>query len=183
MVFRGWRKVVMGLPLLHPCQEVIAMVLLDMLEGIDFLKEFPPEYLGNIAAIGELREYPADAVLFEQGKESCHVYLLVSGKVELEMRVADVGLMPIQEVAPGELLGWSPVLEVGPMTATARARTPCRVIALNVRRLQEMCKQAPEFGMEFLRRAAATAATRLSSTRLRLLNLVSVASAGSNGMA
>ena len=150
------------------------MVLLDMLEEIDFVKDFAPEYLGYLAALGELREYPPDTVLFEEGKESYHVYLLVTGKVELAMRVPGVGSMPIQTVGAGELLGWSPVLQLGPMTATARALTRCRIVVLNVRRLLEICEEAPHFGMEFLRRTSATMAQRLSATRLRLLNLLSV---------
>lgn len=159
------------------------MVLLDTLDEIDFVKGLAPESRGCLAAIGELREYPPGTVLFQEGKESYHVYLVLSGKVELEMRVPGVGPMPIQTVGPGELLGWSPVLQLGPMTATARALTRCRVVALGVRRLLELCEETPQLGMEFLRRTSATMAGRLSATRLRLLHLLSVSCAASNGVA
>jgi CRP-like cAMP-binding protein len=156
------------------------MVLLDMLEEIDFVKDFAPEHLGYVAAIGELREYQPDMVLFQEGKESPFVYLVLSGKVELEVRVPGVGAMPIQTVGPGELLGWSPLLRLGPMTATARTLTHCRVVVLSVRRLLEICEEAPHFGMELVRRAAVTMSRRLAATRLRLLNLLSVSCVGSN---
>jgi CRP/FNR family cyclic AMP-dependent transcriptional regulator len=170
-------------PFSCPDEEVNAMVLLDMLDDIDFLKGLAPEARGYLAAIGELREYPPGTVLFQEGKESCQVYLVSSGKVELEMRVPGVGAMPIQTVGPGELLGWSPVLQLGPMTATARALTRCRVVAFNVRRLLDRCEEMPPLGMEFLRRTSATMAQRLNATRLRLLNLLSVSCAASNGAA
>ena len=63
------------------------MVLLDTLEGIGFVKGLAPESLGYLAAIGELREYLPGMLLFQEGTESYHVYLVLSGKVELEMRV------------------------------------------------------------------------------------------------
>jgi CRP/FNR family cyclic AMP-dependent transcriptional regulator len=159
------------------------MVLLEMLEEHAFLKDIAPEYLGYLAAIGELREYLPDTILFQEGKESYYVYLLLDGKVELEMRVPGVGMMPIQTLGPGELLGWSPALKLGPMTATARTLTRCRVVALNVRRLLEICEESPHFGMEFMRRAAATTSHRLAATRFRLLNLLSVACSTGAGVA
>jgi CRP-like cAMP-binding protein len=107
----------------------------------------------------------------------------LGGKVELEVRVPGVGAMPIQVVGPGELLGWSPVLQLGPMTATAQALTRCHVVAFDARRLLERCEEAPQFGMEFLRRTSATVAQRLGATRLRLLHLLNVSCAASNGVA
>jgi CRP-like cAMP-binding protein len=158
------------------------MVLPDMLEEVDFLKGIPDAFLPYVAAIGELREAEPGTVLFQEGKESCSVFLLLSGKVELTMRVAGVGTMSIQTVGPGELLGWSPLLGLGAMTATGRTLARCRLVALNVRRMRELCDEAPQFGLEFLRRTAATMAQRLSATRLRLLSLVSVASPESSGV-
>jgi CRP-like cAMP-binding protein len=158
------------------------MVLLDTLDDIDFVKGLAPEARGYLAAIGELREYPPGTILFQEGKESYFVYLVLSGKVELEMRVPGVGPMPIQTVGPGELLGWSPVLQLGPMTATAQTLTRCRLVAFNVRRLLEVCEETPQLGLEFVRRTSATMAQRLSATRLRLLNLLSVSCAAANGV-
>jgi CRP-like cAMP-binding protein len=158
------------------------MVLLDILEEVDFLKDLPAEFLGYVASIGELREYPPGTVLFQEGKESCYVFLVLGGKIELDMRVPGVGAMPVQTVGPGELVGWSPLLRLGPMTATGRTLSPCRVVALNVRRMLELCDDAPQFGMEFLRRTAATEAKRLSATRGRLLGLLSVAGGEGSGV-
>ena len=75
----------------------------------------------------------------------------------------------LQTAGPGELLGWSPVLGLGPMTATARTLTPCRLIAIDAGRIVELGKQDPLFGNEFLRRTAIALAKRLNATRLQLL--------------
>jgi CRP-like cAMP-binding protein len=77
--------------------------------------------------------------------------------------------VPIQTVGRGELLGWSPVLGLGPMTATARTRMWCRLIALDVGRIRDLCRDEPHFGVEFFQRLAVALARRLHATRLRLV--------------
>jgi CRP-like cAMP-binding protein len=145
------------------------MVLLDMLEDIDFLRGLAPEYLGHIASLGQLQEHPADTVLFREGEGCGHVYLVSQGEIVLEIEVPGKGPMPIRTAGPGELVGWSPVIGLGPMTATGRTRTRCRVVALDVGRLRALCQRNPTFGMEFIRRTAVALAQRLHGTRLRLL--------------
>jgi CRP-like cAMP-binding protein len=145
------------------------MVLLDMLEDLDFLRGTPPEHLGHLAALGQLQEHPAGTVLFREGEVSHHVYLVHQGEVLLEVQVPGRGPAPIQTVGPGELLGWSPVLRLGPMTATARTLSRCRLVALDAGPLLALCQRDPAFGLEFLRRTAAAIGRRLHGTRLRLL--------------
>lgn len=145
------------------------MVLLDTLEDITFLHDLAPEYRSFIASVGRLKEYAAGAVLFRAGQDAADVYLLCRGIVALEISGPGGEPAAIQTVGPGELLGWSPLLGLGPMTATARAVTPCRAVALAADRLLALGKHDPRFGMELLRRAAAVLARRLAGTRRRLL--------------
>jgi CRP-like cAMP-binding protein len=144
------------------------MVLLDMLEDLEFLRGMSPDDLGRVRALGELEEYPPGTVLFHEGQACYHVYLVLSGQVSLAVD-GPGGKKAVGTVTPGELLGWSPLLGLGPMTATARAVTRCRLVALDVRSLLRQVEQAPQFGVEFLRRTAATMSQRLASTRHRLV--------------
>jgi CRP-like cAMP-binding protein len=145
------------------------MVLLDMLEDIDFLRGLTPEYLGHIAALGQLQEHPANTVLFREGEGCGHVYLVGRGEIALEIQVPGKGPMLIRTAGPGELVGWSPLIRQGPMTATARTLTRCRLIALDVGGMLALCQRDPAFGMELIRRTAVALARRLHGTRLRLL--------------
>jgi tetratricopeptide (TPR) repeat protein len=80
--------------------------------------------------------------------------------------------MTIQTVGPGRLVGWSPLLAQAPMTATARAVLPCRLIALNALQVLEACARNPSFGVEFMRRTALALSRRLQATRRQLLEAV-----------
>jgi CRP-like cAMP-binding protein len=140
-----------------------------LLEKLSFLEGFPPEYLEPLAKTGTVVEVPADDVIFEEGQKSPNIYVLVEGKAALEVWLAGQGATVIQTVGPGRLLGWSPVLGQGTMTATARAILPCRLVALNAMRVLDVCGQNPSFGMEFMRRTALALARRLRATRLQLV--------------
>ncbi len=145
------------------------MVVLETLEKLSFLEGFPPNYLKPLAAVAEVVSVPADEVLFREGEKSPCIYLLISGKVALEIWAAGNGATRIQTVGPGKLLGWTPILTQGPMTARAIALEPCRLVAINAMQVLDACTQNPRFGMEFMRRTAIALSRRLHATRQQLL--------------
>ena len=77
-----------------------------------------------------------------------------TGNVALEVRVTGGSEQRVNTVGPGDLLGWSPVLNQLPMTAGARALTPVRLIALDAAKVLALCQQDPRFGFTFMRRTA-----------------------------
>ncbi len=141
------------------------MILLEELAEVDFVRGLLPEYIQRIARLARLQEYLADSVLFREGEACPFVYLLLRGIVILEMTVSGRGTVPIQAVGPGDLLGWSPLLRLGPMTATARTLTRCRLAALDAAQLLVLSEHEPRFGMEILRRTATAVARRLRAAR------------------
>jgi CRP-like cAMP-binding protein len=145
------------------------MVSIETLEHLGFFEGFPPEYLTPLAGVARLIDVPAGEVLFSEGQKSANVYVVVEGKVALEIGLPSRGTATIQTVGPGKLLGWSPLLSQASMTATARAVEPTRLIAINALQALETCVRNPSFGMEFLRRTALALSRRLSATRLQLL--------------
>jgi CRP/FNR family transcriptional regulator, cyclic AMP receptor protein len=151
-------------------QEDRSMVALETLEKLDFLQGFPPVYLQPLAAVAEVVNVAADEVLFREGEKSPCIYLVISGKVALETWVRGNGATRIQTVGPGKMLGWTPILTQGPMTAQAVALEPCRLVAINAMQVLEACAENPRFGMEFMRRTAIALSRRLRATRQQLLD-------------
>jgi CRP-like cAMP-binding protein len=145
------------------------MVLLDKPENLTFCKGMPEDYLKRLVLAGQVKDYRAGAYLFREGVHSSEVYLLADGQVALEASLPSRDPVRIQTVGPGELLGWSPLLGLGYMTASAVALTPCRVLALEVGRVLTLAREDPPFGLEFMQRVAVTLARRLNATRIQLL--------------
>jgi CRP-like cAMP-binding protein len=141
------------------------MVLLEELEGCGCLRHFAPEHWPQVASMAQLQEHAAGACVFSEGHSPGHVYLVLEGEVALEVRVPDGVAVRAHRLGPGDLLGWSPVLGLGPMTATARALTRCRLAALDVAQVQALSEQDARFASEVLRATAKALAERLRALR------------------
>ena len=83
------------------------MVPPETLKHIQFLQDFSDDYLQQLAEMAEIKEFPADGVVFREGQQSSSVYLVVQGNLALEFNVPSRGDMQFQTLGAGELLGWT----------------------------------------------------------------------------
>src|SRR5947209_3086233 len=128
--------------------------LVETLRRMRFLEDAAPEELRQLASAARLEDHDSGALIFGEGQRVAHIFLVAEGSVSLESCLARKGCHRLQRVGPGELLGWSPVLGRGPMTATARAVSAVRLLALDAERVLALCAQDPTFGVFFMRRTA-----------------------------
>lgn len=151
--------------------EIMADDLPGVLREIRFLHDFPDAYLEPLASVASLRRCPPGTVVFREGQRESNIHLVVEGSVSLECCTAGTGCRRLHTVGRGELLGWSPVLGLGAMTATARVLDPTILLVIDARQLAALCEHNPRFGYEFMRRTALALSQRLSATRLQLLDV------------
>ena len=145
--------------------------LIETLRQVRFLQGLGPMHLEQIGQIARLRDLDEDHLIFRQGDPAQYIYLVVSGNVSLEMCAAGTGCQQILTLGPGELLGWSSVLEQIAYTARARAVDRTRLVEINVAQLLTICDRDPQFGYEIMRQVALALAKRLSATRMQLLDV------------
>lgn len=143
----------------------------EYLRTLAFLAPATDDELRQLVPAARIEQYPAGSVLFREGDELFEVFILTAGSVSLEIDGPDRRPRRIQTIGPGELLGWSPLLGSGPMTAGARATSEVRVISLDSRVLLGVFDADPRFGYHFMKRTAAAIAARLTATRLQLLDV------------
>ena len=143
----------------------------ELLKSLTFLAPATDDELRRLAPAARAERHAAGTVLFREGDYLSRVFVVTAGTVALEINGADHRPRRFQTVGPGELLGWSPLLGSGPMTASARALTDATVVALDAAAVLALCEQDPKFGFHFMRRTAAALAARLSATRLQLLDV------------
>lgn len=147
------------------------LTVTETLRGIQFLRDLPDDLIVQLAGVAQVVELPADTVIFRQGEAASTLHLVIEGNISLEICAPGVGCKRILTIGPGELLGWSPLLEQGRLTATARTITEVRTVAFSGPQVLAICEQNPRFGYEFMKRAALALAKRLSATRLQLLDI------------
>jgi CRP-like cAMP-binding protein len=143
----------------------------EFLKALAFLAPATDDELRLLVPTARVEQRSAGTVLFREGEHTPSVFIVTAGTVALEVNGPDHRPRRFQTVGAGELLGWSPLLGGGPMTASARALTDVRVVALDSRAVLDLCDHDPRFGFQFMKRTAAALAARLSATRLQLLDV------------
>ena len=59
--------------------------LVEILKGHVFLAGFRPEHIDRLAALSNEVHFDRDQIIFREGDESSFLYLILSGKVALEV--------------------------------------------------------------------------------------------------
>ena len=139
-----------------------------------FFGDMPSESLGGVARLAQVVELAPHKRLFEQYDLAKNVYIVISGQVSLVICETPDSCRQIAALGEGELIGWSPIVGRARLADTAVTITPFKALCFDGKELMEFAAANPEFGFAFMRKAAATLASRLSATRLHLLELSGV---------
>jgi CRP-like cAMP-binding protein len=118
--------------------------------------------------------FDARQLIFREGEEANHFYLVREGKLAVELFAAERGAITILTVGAGEVLGWSWLVPPYRWKFDARALEPTRAIALDGKCLRIKAEQDHDLGYELLKRVAHIMEERLQATRLQLLNVYEV---------
>jgi CRP-like cAMP-binding protein len=98
--------------------------------------------------------------LFREGDKGENMYVLLEGEIEILL-----GDFVLETVGQSALIGEMALIHDSPRTATAVAKTPCRLAEINRRRFHFLVQQTPHF---------ATHVMKTLADRLRHMNAVAV---------
>lgn len=104
------------------------------------------------------RDFPAGAVLFEEGQPGDYMYVVQSGEVEIRRQVGET-LRVLAVLPPGEFFGEMAILNGRPRSATAVCKTAARLLVIEGRTFEAMLRARPEIAMRIIK----SLATRLES--------------------
>lgn len=152
-----------------------------VLEELHFTATLPPDVVDYLAEISSLVVYSPGMVIFREGITDDNLYLVRSGRLALDMNVPGRGAVRILTLGPGEMVGWSALMDHGKMSASAVAVDDCEVIVAPADQLRQLCEENCEFGFHLMRQMAAALSKRLIATRLQLLDLFAEVSAPIHG--
>jgi CRP/FNR family transcriptional regulator, cyclic AMP receptor protein len=100
--------------------------------------------------------YSAGNIIFKEGEPRDSMYVVQEGEVELK-----VGGQVVETVGPDGFFGEMALIDQGPRSATAVAKTNCSLIPINEKRFLYMVEETPFFAITVM---------RTLSTRLRRRN-------------
>jgi CRP-like cAMP-binding protein len=114
-------------------------------------------------------DFKAGESIFSEGEPANRFYLIQTGKVALESRT-DRGVIQIQTIEAGDVLGWSWLFPPYFWRFDARALEPTEAIFFYAAPLRDECEIDRDLGYELTLRMARVAVRRLQATRWKLLD-------------
>lgn len=109
------------------------MVSLDDLKKIWLISALEDSLVEKLRPMTQLRLFGEKAVLFEEGQEADTFYMLLTGKVLLELKASDTVMISLEAMKPGDPFGWSAIVPGASYTANAICSEPCELITVSGR--------------------------------------------------
>lgn len=146
--------------------------LINALQAIPWFQVMSPEHFTKILGIAKIVRFEAGQVIFHEGDKEDYLYVVIEGRVAIEISVPGRGRMRILTADAMDEVGWSSVTPVvRQRTAGARAVLPSRLVAFDAVGLRRLCDEDHDFGYFVMRRLANVVAGRLMTTRLQMLDM------------
>jgi CRP-like cAMP-binding protein len=141
------------------------------LGGHQFTRGMPEDYVAALAGAARHIKVPAHHRLFDEGGTADRFWLIQAGQIALDMNVPGRGLVVIEVLGMGDVVGWSWLYPPFQWRLGAVAIRPTQAFEIDGRAVREMCAADPGFGYELTRRFLVVVVHRLQATRTRLLDL------------
>jgi CRP/FNR family transcriptional regulator, cyclic AMP receptor protein len=139
---------------------------LEMLRRCPLFEGFQPKHLDRLLALAFEVRFDRGQVIFKEGEDAGRLYVILSGRVELEAEFHGRNY-PVETLYAGDELGWSSVVDQ-PRRFRATALDPVRAVYFEIEEVREECLGDPYFGRAFYESIFAAVIKRLQHTRLRL---------------
>lgn len=123
----------------------------------------------KLAALARAVGFARNEVIFREGDDCHDFFLVVDGRVALEI-VSDGVPHRVHTLSAGDELGWSAVLMGQGKYFQARALEQAHALAFDGGDLITLCERDPTFGYKLMHRLLGVVAERLQATRLQLLD-------------
>lgn len=131
----------------------------------------PAQCRARLMGIGHEVNFTEGTRLFQEGDHADRFWILRSGTVTLDIHVPGSSPAAIDNLGPGELVGWAWLFEPYVWHLGAEAMTPVRTHEFDAATVRMMMDADPAFGSAISHWVGQVLAHRLQATRIRLLDL------------
>ena len=142
------------------------------LQKIPWFNTLTPEHFNKVAELAHLRHTKAGEIFFREGDKQDFVYIVLEGRVSLDIFVPHHGKVRFCTAEPYDVFGWSSVTPgMRQRTAGAVAVLESTVACLDAEKLRQFAEDDHDFGYLLMRRLTNVVASRLMVTRLQLIDM------------
>ena len=139
-----------------------------IIKEIELFKGIDHEVMNAIADICSEKTYARGTVIFEKDGEANRLYILVEGTVKL--KITNGGTLTYTLSDPGDIFGWSCMVESGRYTASVVSATDSKVLYIEREALDKIFNLHPHAGIMILKRLAGVFSKRITNSYQDLLS-------------
>ena len=143
---------------------------LEDLRGNLMFQELELEEMREILGFSERQTYSADSFVFKQDEESHKLFLVEKGLIGVIIQIRPSTQLAIATESRGGILGWSALVPPHVYTASAKCFEQTELLAIEGRKLRELCYQNTGLGVKVMEGLARLIAVRLQKTNLQVLD-------------
>lgn len=148
--------------------------ILSVMGRHPFTKNFDAEQEARLAQICRLAEFQPGDYFLKEDQVCEEFHLLVKGLVSVELQLQGGEVLRVQTEGPGSALGWSWLFPPYRGAFDIRAVEACKAIAVNAAEMRRMMDDDPSFGYRATKQLLETVISRLSQSRLQLVDIHSM---------
>jgi len=134
-----------------------------------FFAGLAPHDVEFLAGTARLRQLSRDSVLFRHGEGADRFYVVVSGKISVEVAAIEGPPLELQALDAGAVLGWSWLIPPYKWSFQARADEDAEVLEFDGKAIRAKCESDPRFGYELIKRFSALMSERLDFARQKMM--------------
>lgn len=148
------------------------MVDREKLKSFKIFRDLNERETELIAGIAREETYELGERIFAEKALATTLYLTLEGKVEIKISGDRSKQVVIDRVGPGEIFGWSAVIEPYTFTAAAWTSEKTKLIALRGERLKELFVKNNHIGYRVIKEIAVVISRRLKALESKFANTV-----------
>jgi CRP/FNR family cyclic AMP-dependent transcriptional regulator len=122
------------------------MVEKDILKDIQFLSDLPDQVIEKIASIATLETYEQDDILFHQGQDLTHMYMLVSGKIHFTVLSASGKALILDKIIEGRTFGVYALMEESSSIYSAICAEKSTVVSISGKQMHQLFEEDFKLG-------------------------------------
>lgn len=145
--------------------------LVQQLEQHPFTQGFPRPALAKLAQVATVQTFQPGTFLLREGREADHFYLLLGGQAAIELYLPERGVIRLQTVGPGDVVGWSWLLPPYRAAFDVSVINTVEAITFDAAKLRQVLEDDPALAARFLRQLVHVIAQRVHATRLQLIDM------------
>jgi CRP-like cAMP-binding protein len=149
------------------------MTVENILRNHAFTKGLKDPQIAALAELAAIVGFEADEVILVEGQRSKCFYLVTEGSVAVELR-SPTFVVCVQALAPGQVFGWSALLDDHDTLFQVRARERTAALRLDGAALRAACHRDTLLGTEVLQRTLKVVAGRVRAIEMRFAEMCGV---------